>query len=112
VGVTRSAYEKKQMLKGRDVAERINLSRETVLRWTRDGKLPGHRFASGAIRYDEAEVEAWIASQAISTMSAGDEPRDPKRPEPEVSPESRPKKRGGKRHAGDSEGTGVQAQLW
>jgi excisionase family DNA binding protein len=44
----------------RDVAEFLNVSPETVLRRYRAGELPGFRIATNALRFDPAEVRAWL----------------------------------------------------
>ncbi len=64
-----------RLLTAREIAERINVSTETVLRWTRLGELPAIRLPSGQLRYREAEVEARIAewatpSRGVSTTPA------------------------------------------
>jgi excisionase family DNA binding protein len=51
------------LLTAHDVAERLAVSAETVLRWTRRGMLPVTRLASGELRYRESELEAWLASR-------------------------------------------------
>jgi excisionase family DNA binding protein len=53
-----------QLLTAREVAERLGVVPATVLRWTRDGDLPGFHLPGGAIRYREAELEAWLAERA------------------------------------------------
>lgn len=53
-----------RLLTAREVAERLTVSTETVLRWTRRGKLPAYKLPSGAIRYREAEVDRRIAEWA------------------------------------------------
>jgi excisionase family DNA binding protein len=52
------------LLTARQVAERLGLSTETVLRWTRRGELPAIRLPGGALRYREAEMEAWLEERA------------------------------------------------
>lgn len=52
------------LLTAREVADRLGVSRDTVLRWTRDGKLPGFRLPGGALRYREEAIEAWLADRA------------------------------------------------
>jgi len=48
-------------LRARDIAERLDLSVDTVLRWSRTGRLPaGFRLASGVLRWDEAELDVWL----------------------------------------------------
>jgi excisionase family DNA binding protein len=44
----------------RDVAARLNVSPETVLRRWRRGELPGYRIASNALRFDPADIDAWL----------------------------------------------------
>ena len=51
-------------IRARDVAEMLDVSVETVLRWHRSGKLPGgHRLASNVLRFSESEIEAWLSGQ-------------------------------------------------
>jgi excisionase family DNA binding protein len=51
-----------RLLRTRDVAELLDVSCETVLRWHRSGKLPGgRRLASNVLRFDRDEVEAWLS---------------------------------------------------
>jgi excisionase family DNA binding protein len=49
-----------RLLTAREVSERLAVSPETVLRWTRRGELPGLRLPSGAIRYRPADLEEWL----------------------------------------------------
>ncbi len=53
-----------QLITARSVAEQLDVSSETVLRWTRKGKVPAVKLPSGQIRYDEDELAAWIKSRA------------------------------------------------
>jgi excisionase family DNA binding protein len=49
------------LLRTRDVAELLDVSCETVLRWHRSGKLPGgRRLGSNVLRFDRGELEAWL----------------------------------------------------
>jgi len=52
------------LLTARQVADRLGVTSHTVLRWTREGKLPGFRLPSGALRYEAQDIEAWIAERA------------------------------------------------
>lgn len=52
------------LLTARHVAELLDVSAETVLRWTRRGELPAIRLPGGAIRYREAEIEGWLEERA------------------------------------------------
>jgi len=54
-----------RLLTARDVADRLGVAPETVLRWTRNGDLPGFKLSSRAIRYDEAEIEAWWLARKV-----------------------------------------------
>lgn len=56
------------LLTAREVAQLLGVSSETVLRWTRDGKLPGFRLPGGALRYRETELEGWLTERATNTM--------------------------------------------
>ncbi len=54
-----------RLLTARAVAEHLDVSTSTVLRWTRQGKLPGLRLPSGAMRYRESDLLDWIENRAI-----------------------------------------------
>ncbi len=51
------------LLTVREVADILKVSRSTVLRWTQRGELPGLRLPSGALRYREQELEAWLSGR-------------------------------------------------
>jgi excisionase family DNA binding protein len=53
-----------QLLTARTVAERLGVTAATVLRWTRQGQLPGIHLPGGAVRYREEELEQWLAQRA------------------------------------------------
>ena len=53
-----------KLLTAREVAVRLGVSSETVLRWTRRGTLPGFRLPGGALRYRAADLEAWLSERA------------------------------------------------
>lgn len=53
-----------RLLTTREVADRLGLNPETVLRWARRGKLPAHYLSSRAIRFDELELDAWLVARA------------------------------------------------
>jgi excisionase family DNA binding protein len=57
------------LLTAREVAEELGVSTETILRWTRDGKIPAVRLPSGALRYRCSELLAWIDERA--TLRSG-----------------------------------------
>ena len=54
------------LLRSRDVAELLDVSCETVLRWHRSGKLPGgRRLGSNVLRFDRGELELWLEAQRV-----------------------------------------------
>ena len=65
-----------RLLTARDIADRLNVNRETVLRWTRRGKLPGFRMPSGQLRYREEEITAWLQVRATQETGANRSNRD------------------------------------
>jgi excisionase family DNA binding protein len=48
----------------RELAERLTVSPETVLRWTRRGELPAIKLPGGAIRYREGDLDRWLDERA------------------------------------------------
>jgi len=48
------------LLTARAVAETLDVSVETVLRWAASGRLPSIKLSSRAIRFRDAAIEAWI----------------------------------------------------
>jgi excisionase family DNA binding protein len=68
------------LLTAREVADWFEVSPETVLRWTRAGKLPRIKLPGGAIRFREAAIEASLEAWATAprgsvTTPAGRRPR-------------------------------------
>jgi excisionase family DNA binding protein len=61
-----------RLLTARQVAERLGFTVETVLRWTRAGKLPAFKL-NNAVRYREDDVEAWLAARATGAAPRGGE---------------------------------------
>jgi excisionase family DNA binding protein len=97
------------LLTAREVAARLTVSTETVLRWTRAGALPGFRLPGGALRYRRDALEAWLEARAIGP---GPAPAEAKRPPADVSRSNRTKTRGGDQDATNTARRGVQAELW
>jgi excisionase family DNA binding protein len=56
-----------RLLTARAVADMLDVSPETVLRWTRRGELPGIRLPGGAIRFRADEVEDWLEERATTS---------------------------------------------
>ena len=59
-----------RLLTARDVAERLGATPATILRWTRHGDLPALRLPSGAVRYREDELDAWLEERATPRRGA------------------------------------------
>jgi excisionase family DNA binding protein len=53
------------LLTARVVAGCLGVSTETVLRWTRAGKLPAIRLPSGQSRYREADLEGLLTGRVM-----------------------------------------------
>ena len=53
-----------ELLTARQVATLLGVSTATVLRWTREDKLPGFRLPSGAIRYNADAIQQWVDDRA------------------------------------------------
>jgi excisionase family DNA binding protein len=68
-----------RLLTAREVAERLGVSPATVLRWVRRGELPAIRLPSGAIRFRESELEAWLEQRATLRRGSVSHP-DERRP--------------------------------
>ena len=60
-----------RLLTTREVADRLGVIPETVLRWIETRGLPAIRLTSRALRYDEAELDGWIAEHATATPGRG-----------------------------------------
>jgi excisionase family DNA binding protein len=61
-----------RLLTARQVADRLGVSAETVLRWTRRGALPGFKLPGGPIRYRDDDLVAWLDAH----KTAGDGPEE------------------------------------
>jgi len=66
-----------RLLRARDVAQLLDVSVETVLRWHRSGKLPGgHRITTNALRWWEAEILGWLEGTRVDLVSIADRSYD------------------------------------
>jgi excisionase family DNA binding protein len=53
----------------RQVADRLGYSVDTILRWTREGKLTGYRVSGtkrGRLRYLDSDIDALLADRATA----------------------------------------------
>lgn len=55
-----------RLLTTREVADRLGVIPETVLRWIETRGLPAIRLTSRALRYDEAALDTWIAERTTA----------------------------------------------
>ena len=53
----------------REVAAHLRVSPETVLRYWRAGELPGFRLRSNVLRFEEADVAAFLVASRRDAMS-------------------------------------------
>jgi predicted DNA-binding transcriptional regulator AlpA len=62
-----------RLLRTRDVAELLDVSCETVLRWHRRGRLPGgYRLNdSNVLRFEASAAEQWLRNRATALDSEG-----------------------------------------
>ena len=63
-----------RLLTAREVAHRLGMSAETVLRWRRRGELPGRVLPGGAIRFRQDDLEAWLEERATPSRGASPTP--------------------------------------
>jgi excisionase family DNA binding protein len=65
-----------RLLTAREVAELLGVSSETALRWHRRGELPAIRLPSGAIRFRQDALDAWIVERATPRRGVSTTPKD------------------------------------
>ena len=51
------------MVKAKDIAAMANVTLQTVLKWARENKIPHHRISARCLRFDVAEVNAWLQAK-------------------------------------------------
>jgi excisionase family DNA binding protein len=54
-----------RLLTAREVAGRLGVAPDTVLRWTRRGELAAVKLPGGAVRYREDELDAWLEQRTV-----------------------------------------------
>jgi excisionase family DNA binding protein len=64
-----------RLLTARVVAELLDVSSETILRWTRRGELPAIRLPDGQLRYRREVLNSWLDSQVAEPSPAPPPPR-------------------------------------
>jgi excisionase family DNA binding protein len=55
-----------RLLTTREVADRLGVIPETVLRWIETRGLPAIRLTSRALRYEETALDTWIAEHTVA----------------------------------------------
>jgi excisionase family DNA binding protein len=88
----------RRLLRARDVADELGLTTETILAWVRNGQLPAFRLPNGAIRFNQDDLDAWLAERATSKRRDVTQTADAAR-QPTLSSVSSPKPQNGDRHA-------------
>jgi excisionase family DNA binding protein len=58
------------LLTARQLAGVLGVSPATVLDWFEDGRLPGFRLSSRAVRFRESEVVAWLEERRATQNAA------------------------------------------
>jgi excisionase family DNA binding protein len=61
----------------RHVADRLGYSVDTILRWTREGKLRAYRVSGtgrGRLRYLDSDIDALLAERATTTAPVREAP--------------------------------------
>ena len=59
-----------RLLTTREVADRLGLAPETVLRWAKRGKLPAVYLSSRAIRFREKDLADWLEQRTTGGESS------------------------------------------
>ncbi len=55
-------------LTAKELSELLNISRITILRRAKKGKIPSFRVGS-CVRFDPAAISKWLLSQGVKSMS-------------------------------------------
>lgn len=63
-----------RLLTARELADRLGVNRETVLRWYRRGELPAIKLPGGAIRFRESEIEDRLQEWATTARGSATHP--------------------------------------
>lgn len=59
------------LLSAERVAEELDLSALTIIRWFRSGFIPGHKISHKVVRFDLAEVSQALKEQAARRTAEG-----------------------------------------
>lgn len=53
-----------RLLTAREVADKLGVSTETVLRWRRKSLIPAIALPGGAVRFRQDELDEWLTARA------------------------------------------------
>ncbi len=63
-----------RLLTARSLADLLDVSPETVLRWARRREIPSIRLPGGAVRFREDDVERWLEERAAPRRGSASHP--------------------------------------
>ena len=67
---------RRRLIKESEAAEILNIEVQTLRRWRCVGKPPGYVKVGGAVRYDLADIEAFIEAGRRNSLSLRDSPNE------------------------------------
>jgi excisionase family DNA binding protein len=76
IPATRGRGVNAPLLTARAVADLLDVSTETVLRWSRCGSLPSFCLPGGAIRFRQDDLDAWLEGRRRPGEGLSATPRD------------------------------------
>jgi excisionase family DNA binding protein len=62
------------LLTARALAEQLDVSAETVLRWARRGEIPSIHLPGGAVRFRERDIARWLEERAAPSRGVSNHP--------------------------------------
>lgn len=63
------------MMSPKELASRCGVAVGTVYWWVATGQVPHARLGPRLVRFDEAEIDAWLAAKRVAPRIAGTMPR-------------------------------------
>jgi excisionase family DNA binding protein len=59
------------MVKAKDISTLCGVTLQTILKWARENKIPHHRISARCLRFDVAEVNAWLQAKRDANKQQG-----------------------------------------
>jgi excisionase family DNA binding protein len=59
------------MVKAKDISALCGVTLQTILKWARENKIPHHRISARCLRFDVAEVNAWLQAKRDANKQQG-----------------------------------------